>query len=116
MSDILFYDKKTCGTCQKAKLWLAVRKIPVTVIDIEKQPPDRSLLSRLIDERGVRACLNSRSTLYKTHNLSQTELSKDQALALMAKDPNLIKRPVILLPTGQSLQGFDSDAFEAVFG
>jgi arsenate reductase-like glutaredoxin family protein len=40
--------------------------------------------------------MNTRSPAYKSRGLGVAKLSKAQALALMAEEPNLIKRPLVL--------------------
>lgn len=64
--------------------------------NLAKDPPSRELLSRLIDEHGLDAVLNPRSPSYKERNLGAKKLTKSEALALMAEDPNLIRRPLVV--------------------
>ena len=54
--------------------------------------------------------LNKRNELYREKNMKESPPSRAEAIALMAKNPNLIKRP-ILLRGGQILLGFDEDAY-----
>lgn len=58
--------------------------------------PSRELLARLIDEHGVAAVMNSRSPAFKARGLGERTLSKQEAIALMNEDPNLIRRPLVL--------------------
>ena len=62
--------------------------------DLAKEKPSRELLARLIDEHGLDAVLNTRSPAFKA--LGGRKLSKSEALDLMMKDANLIKRPLVL--------------------
>jgi Spx/MgsR family transcriptional regulator len=62
--------------------------------DLAKEQPSRELLGKLIDEHGLDAVLNRRSPAFKA--LGERKLGKSEALDLMAKDPNLIKRPLVL--------------------
>lgn len=64
--------------------------------NLAKDPPPRELLSRLIDERGVEAVMNSRSPSFKERNLGARKLTKAEALDLMDEDVNLIRRPLVL--------------------
>ena len=61
--------------------------------DLAKEKPSRELLARLIDEHGLDAVLNTRSPAFKA--LGGRKLSKSEALDLMMKDANLIKRPLV---------------------
>jgi Spx/MgsR family transcriptional regulator len=62
--------------------------------DLARETPSRELLGRLIDEHGLDAVLNTRSPAYKA--LGGRKLGKSEALELMMKDANLIKRPLVL--------------------
>lgn len=108
MGVLTVYDKKTCGTCQKAKAFLDELNVPYVVVDIVSSPPSREMLEELVDENDVKASLNSRSTMYKEKNLGQSLPNKAQAIEWMLEDPNLIKRPVIETEEGELYQGFDA--------
>ena len=75
--------------------------------------PSRELLSRVIDEHGLDAVLSKRSPTYKEMNLGERKLSKSEAIDLMLKDPNLMRRP-LLLAKGKSMLGYDPDAYETL--
>jgi len=53
--------------------------------------------------------LNTRNELYRERKMKESPPSRAQAIALMAKHPNLIKRP-ILVKGKQILLGFDPAA------
>ena len=40
--------------------------------------------------------MNTRTPLYRQRNMKQKPPTKDAAIKLMLKDPNLLKRPVII--------------------
>lgn len=107
------YGKKSCITCQKAKAFLDERGIVYEEIPIETRPPSAEVLARLIDPADVKAALNARSTLYKEKNLGQHLPDKATAMALMAQDPNLIKRPVLLADSGAVYQGLEAESLAA---
>jgi arsenate reductase (glutaredoxin) len=62
-------------------------------------------LDRLIGTRDYRAFLNSRNELYRERNMKTSPPSRAEALELMAANPNLIKRP-ILVKGGEIALGF----------
>jgi Spx/MgsR family transcriptional regulator len=70
------------------------RGFELTRHDLAKEKPTRELLGRLIDEHGLDTVLNTRSPAFKA--LEGRKLSKSEALDLMMKDANLIKRPLVL--------------------
>ena len=107
-----FYGKKTCITCQKAKAFLEGQKIAFEEFPIETQPPSKEILDQLINGNNVKASLNTRSAIYKEKNLGKDVPDKKTAIALMLKDPNLIKRPVIADQNGKLYQGFDEESLK----
>ena len=78
--------------------------------DLDKEPLSVSELESLIGERDYKTFLNTRNELYRERNMAEKPPSRRDAVALMSKNPNLIKRP-ILLRGGQILVGFDEDAY-----
>ncbi len=78
--------------------------------DLDKEPLSISELQALIGERDYRIFLSTRNELYRERNMGENPPSREDAIALMSKNPNLIKRP-ILLRGGQILLGFDEDAY-----
>lgn len=108
---ITFYDKSTCGTCKKAKAFLDEHDVSFNIVDIITRPPSRELLEDAIDEGNVKAFLNPRSAIYRERKLGQSIPTKDEAIDLMLRDPNLIKRPVII--KGQTVTfGFNPEELE----
>ena len=66
-------------------------------------------LDELIGDRDYRAFLNTRNEVYRERKMKESPPSRAEAIALMAKHPNLIKRP-ILVKGKQVLLGFDPSA------
>ena len=80
--------------------------------DYSKSPLNAAELKDLFASRDPRDFLNPRSPAFKAMGLAGKTLSAEQALALMAKEPNLIKRPIVV--TGKQLiAGFDRDRLRA---
>jgi arsenate reductase len=66
-------------------------------------------LDQLIGKRDYRLFLNSRNELYREMGMKDNPPSRSEALDLMAKNPNLIKRP-ILVKGNQIVLGYDEEA------
>jgi arsenate reductase-like glutaredoxin family protein len=82
--------------------------------DYAKQPLTRPELENLFAGRDPRNFLNPKSPAFKSFGLKDKALTEKQALDLMAKEPNLIKRPLII--TGHKIiAGFDRDALRKAF-
>ncbi len=69
-------------------------------------------LKDLFADRDPRDFLNPRSPAFKAMNLTGKNLSREQAVALMAKEPNLIKRPIVIAGK-EMIAGFDRDRLRA---
>ena len=72
-------------------------------------------LDRLIGDRDYRLFLNTRNELYLARGMKQNPPPRAEALRLMADNPNLIKRPVVVKGKKVVL-GFDPQAFEEIAG
>lgn len=77
--------------------------------DYAKQPLTRLELEDLFAGREPRDFLNPKSPAFKSLGLKGKTLTEKQALDLMAKEPNLIKRPLIIIGH-EIITGFDRDA------
>lgn len=96
MKRIVIYQKSTCGTCRKEKEYLTKAKVSFDEIDILKYPPSRGFLEEHIDAGNLDAFINKHSKPYRELNLAKRKVDKSDLIDLMLKDPNLIKRPVMI--------------------
>ena len=78
--------------------------------DLDKTPLSVEEIEALIGDRDYKLFLNTRNELYREKKMAEKTPSRREAIALMSKNPNLIKRP-ILLRGGQLLLGFDEAAY-----
>ncbi len=79
--------------------------------DLDKQRLTAAELEELIGNRDYREFLNPRNELYRTRKMKDHPPSRAEAIKLMAKEPNLIRRPV-LLRGSQMVLGFDEEAYK----
>jgi arsenate reductase (glutaredoxin) len=107
---IAFYQKPTCTTCRKAKALLRELKIDFTSRDLDKERLSESELDQLIGARDYKGFLNTRNELYRTRKMSEHPPTRAEALKLMAKQPNLIRRPLVISGS-QIIIGFDETAY-----
>jgi arsenate reductase len=75
---------------------LQVRKIAFEEREYGKHPLSESELRDLIGAEPIENFLNTRTPLYREKNMKQQPPSKEEAIKLMLKDPNLLKRPVFI--------------------
>ncbi len=78
--------------------------------DLEKERLTEAELDELIGERDHREFLNTRSELYRTRKMKEHPPSRAEAIKLMAKEPNLIRRPVVLQGS-QMILGLDEESY-----
>ena len=110
---IKFLQKPSCTTCRKAKAFLEKRKAVLDLRDLGKDRLSVEELDQLIGKRDHRMFLNTRNELYRTRKMGQTPPSRDEALKLMAAEPNLIRRPVVLRGSDMVL-GYDEEALKRI--
>ena len=61
-----------------------------------KNPLSENELREIIGEGPVENFLNTRTPLYREKNMKQKSPSIAEAIKLMLKEPNLLRRPVII--------------------
>ena len=89
-----------CATCRQAQRFLAERKIAHELIAIRVQPPGVAELRAMLVYTGgeVRRLFNTSGLDYRALNMKERlpAMSVDEALALLAANGNLVKRPFAL--------------------
>lgn len=78
--------------------------------DLDKERLTEAELEELIGDRDYKEFLNTRNELYRARKMKEHPPSRADAIKLMAKEPNLIRRPVVLRGS-QILLGFDEEAY-----
>jgi arsenate reductase-like glutaredoxin family protein len=79
--------------------------------DLGKEPLSEGELEKLIGDRDYKHFLNTRNELYRARNMKGNPPSRAGAIKLMAKEPNLIRRPIVIRGT-QIVLGYEEDAFK----
>jgi arsenate reductase len=109
------YAYAGCDTCRKALKFLAGRGVAHEVIAIREQPPTVAELRRMLGHVGgdVRRLFNTSGQDYRAMNLKATlpKMSEDEALTLLSKNGNLVKRP-FALGAKHGVVGFKLDEWE----
>jgi arsenate reductase-like glutaredoxin family protein len=76
-------------------------------MDINKEPPAREFLERHVEAERFLDFVSTRSPVFKERPLPK---SKKEAIDLMIKNPNLIRRP-ILVKGSKVVFGFDKEQY-----
>jgi Spx/MgsR family transcriptional regulator len=93
---ITVYGLKNCDTCRKALKWLAAQAIDCEFKDVRADGVAVADLKRWAAKVGWETLLNRRSTTWRQLRQSEREgIGEAKAIALMAANPTLIKRPVM---------------------
>lgn len=104
---LLFYQYPKCSTCHRAKAELDDLGLDYEAIDIKVNPPQADQLKSWLEASGldIKKFFNTSGNSYRQLGLKDklAQLSLDEALALLASDGMLIKRP-LLIKDGQVLQ------------
>lgn len=108
------YTLANCDTCRRAVKWLRAHAVAFEEKAIRATPPKPAELRAVLAAvSGERARLFNRSGAeYRALKLGDTlpQLDDAAALALLAANGNLVKRPVAVGP-GVALVGFDPAAW-----
>jgi Spx/MgsR family transcriptional regulator len=108
---VRFLQKPTCTTCRKAKDFLESLGAEFELRSLDAEPLSEAELDQLIGSRDYKKFLNPRNELYREQNMSERPPTRAQAIRLMAKTPNLIRRPVVV--RGEEIVlGFDEAALK----
>jgi Spx/MgsR family transcriptional regulator len=110
---IKFLQKPSCTTCRKARAFLERRKVELELRDLGRDRLSIEELDQLIGKRDHRMFLNTRNELYRARKMGQNPPSREEALKLMAAEPNLIRRPVVLRGA-EIVLGYDEEALKQI--
>jgi arsenate reductase (glutaredoxin) len=107
-----------CSTCRKALKWLGAHEVAVETHDIVVTPPSLATLRDLYKRSGlpIARFFNTSGESYRAGGFKEKlkTMSEAQALAALAADGKLIKRP--LVDAGDKvLVGFDEPTYQATF-
>jgi Spx/MgsR family transcriptional regulator len=105
----------TCSTCRKARTFLKRRGFKLDVRDLEENRLSAAELEKLIGPRDHEDFLNPRSKAFQRNDMAENPPSRRKAIRLMAKEPTLIRRPIVLAG-GRVVVGFDKDGFAHLDG
>lgn len=109
---ITVYGIKNCDTVKKALKWLADHHIEHKLHDYREDGLDPKFLTQAEAQFGWEALVNKRSTTWRNldENIKKT-LDKTTALSVLAEQPTLIKRPIVL-QANVALIGFNEKEYE----
>ncbi|NNH65889.1 arsenate reductase (glutaredoxin) [Rhizobium laguerreae] len=103
--DVTIYHNPDCGTSRNTLAMIENAGIEPDVIEYLKNPPSRAELVKMIADAGlsVREAIREKGTPYAELGLDNPDLTDEQLLDAMLKDPILINRPFVITPLGTRL-------------
>jgi arsenate reductase (glutaredoxin) len=113
---VTIYGIKNCDTMKKAFTWLEGHGVAYDFHDYKKAGVTTAQLTRWCGAAGWQAVLNRAGTTFrKLAEADKQALTQDKAIALMAAQPSMIKRPVLDVD-GKLEIGFKPERYTALFG
>jgi arsenate reductase len=103
-----FLHKPNCTTCRKARSFMEKRGFQLYFRDLAKERLSSAEFEKLIGNRDYTEFLNSRNELYRRKKMKLNPPTRREAIRMMAKEPNLIRRPVVVAG-GRVVVGFDEE-------
>jgi len=109
---ITIYGIKNCDTMKKARAWLDKHKVDYVFHDYKTAGIERAKLEGWAKKAGWETVINRAGlTFKKLPDKDKEGVTEKKAIALMLKQPSMIKRPVLELPGGKILVGFKPDDY-----
>jgi Spx/MgsR family transcriptional regulator len=106
-----FLQKPTCTSCRNARAYMEKCGFDLRLRDIGKDRLRPEEIENLIGDRDYRQFLNTRNELYRRNNMKENPPTRAQAVKMIAAEPNLIRRPIILAGKKMIL-GFDQESID----
>jgi len=118
MSDtITVYEKPTCTKCREMNKFLVEQGIDFNKVNYYIEPLSEQQLRGLLKKMRLkpRDILRSSEPVYRELGLGKKDFSDDEIIALMAKHPDLIQRPIVERG-GRAVLGRPTENVKALLG
>jgi len=94
---ITVYQKPTCTTCRQVHAALKESGVDFDAVNYYVDPIPKKKLIELLRKMKMspRELLRTKEPIYKTLRLSERDLSDDEIVELMVRNPDLIQRPIV---------------------
>jgi Spx/MgsR family transcriptional regulator len=107
---VTIYGIKNCDTMKKAFDWLKTNNIAHQFHDYRAEGIDAATVGLWCEALGWEKVLNKASTTFKSlPDADKADLNEQAAIALMVREPTMIKRPVFA-KDGQFAVGFKPES------
>lgn len=92
------YVSPSCTSCRKAKAWLEKHDITFKERNIFSEPLSKEELTQILrmTENGTEEIISTRSRAFQELKVDLNDLSIDELINLVEKNPSLLRRPIIM--------------------
>lgn len=92
------YTSPSCTSCRKAKAWLKEYDISFKERNIFANPLNKEEIMQVLrmTENGTEEIISTRSRTFQNVKINLDDLSIDQLIDLVEKNPSLLRRPIIM--------------------
>jgi arsenate reductase len=113
---ITIYGIKNCDTMKKARAFLDKQGVGYAFHDYKASGIEKRKLESWSKKAGWETLLNRAGTTFrKLPESDKQNITEKKAIALMLAQPSMIKRPVLELPGGKLLVGFNPEEYGNAF-
>ncbi len=109
------FGLRNCDTCRKVRKELDTAKVAYDFHDLRDDGVSKAQVARWAKAAGWEKMLNKSSTTWRAlPDADKTGVTEAKAIALMAANPALIKRPIITRGDTEIYVGWTKDVAAAV--
>ncbi len=92
------YTSPSCTSCRKTKAWLKEYDISFKERNIFANPLNKEEIMQVLrmTENGTEEIISTRSRTFQNLKINLDDLSIDQLIDLVEKNPSLLRRPIIM--------------------
>lgn len=111
---ITLFLSPSCTSCRKARAWLTKHDVDFQEHNIITSPLSREELLAILSftENGTEDIISIRSKVFQKLDIDIDELSIMDLIDLIAKNPSLLRRPIIMDSKRMQI-GFNEDEIRA---
>jgi arsenate reductase len=98
VAETTVYEKPTCTTCRKLVALLEDAGIPFERVNYHVDPLSEDEIRELLRKAAItpQEALRRREPIYAELGLADREADDDELIALMARHPELLQRPIVV--------------------
>ncbi|HEQ5507547.1 TPA: Spx/MgsR family RNA polymerase-binding regulatory protein [Streptococcus pyogenes] len=111
---VTLFLSPSCTSCRKARAWLVKQEVDFQEHNIITSPLSRDELMSILSftENGTEDIISTRSKVFQKLDVDVEELSISDLIDLIAKNPSLLRRPIIMDQKRMQI-GFNEDEIRA---